>query len=461
MKETIKLLRWLAYGCGTVVLAIVAGIKNVTPAIELLVNLVLGGVEGALYKISGPVSIYFRGLRILFRVTFLLPLPFIVLGIFTGWLQVVGWAGVWCLVWSIFLAKYLIPLGLAIDALARGTKESPVSLKRYLSSARTVLMYETLALFILSVITVKNNLPVLPAFALGIAFLIFSGYQWESKTGVWLKPLLRTVVFAIVGLQLLSFKFPQISPMRLVIRVVNNGKIPEGVPTTPEALTDEHVWKGMERSFDWFYANLEKPKFWVGVVAVVLLGFLLVKLFQKATTPAGAVAVTATTSGKSQDIWKWLAVGAALLCIVLLAMKFMGGGPRYVVVERQVEAPRVSLATPVSAPIAKPANGNGQVAKSTTPEVEIECGLKNHTKKTVPYTTEWSRPITRPYRHLMMYSPDNLRPEILSNGSKIIRVNPDDGTFRFYQDTRYFQVRCPDGETPSSEKITMMVGPKA
>src|SRR3989338_7224204 len=454
MKETIKLLRWLAYGCGTVVLAIVAGIKNVTPAIELLVNLVLGGVEGALEKISGPVSIYFRGLRILFRVTFLLPLPFIVLGIFTGWLQVVGWGGVWCLVWSIFLLKYTIPLGLVIDALVDGTRESPVSLKRYISKSRTILMYETLALFILSVITVKNNLPVLPAFALGIAFLIFSGYQWESKTGVWLKPLLRTVVFAIVGLQLLSFKFPQISPMRLVIRVVNNGKIPEGVPTTPEALTDEHVWKGMEKSFDWFYANLERPKFWIGVVAVVLLGYLLVKLFQKATTPAGAVAVTTTASGKNSDVLKWLAGGAVLLCIVLLAMKYMGGGPRYVVVERQVEPPRVSLAAPVSTVVAKP-------AKATTPSVVVECGLKNPTKKTMPYTTAWSEQMPRPSRHLMRYSPGNLRPEILSNGSKIIRVNPNDGTFRFYPDTRYFQVRCPDGETPSSEKITMMVGPKA
>ena len=70
MKETIKLLRWLAYGCGTVVLAIVAGIKNVTPAIELLVNMVFGGVELVLEKISGPVSIYLRGLRILLREKF-------------------------------------------------------------------------------------------------------------------------------------------------------------------------------------------------------------------------------------------------------------------------------------------------------------------------------------------------------------------------------------------------------
>ena len=387
MKKTLKGLAW---GLGAAVVIIAVGIRNLVPAIKLVADMVIHGVDWAVKRVSDPAAHYFRGLRRLATLTFLPPLLVSVIALLLGWRTLVGWMGVWCFIWTMVLAHYAVPLALLIDLLA-GKKKSgePTGadaergwlarrLKTYISFARQVLIYEAAAFITLNFVPIQNYWRGVPMFLLIVGLLIFSSYEWGTATGKWMKPFVRFSGFAAVGLLLICFFLPKLNFFAFLYK---GGNIPtEGSPKGLEEVETKHVVGAIKTVSTWTMEH------WIGAVIAVavvfLIAYLVVKLLKQAKAPAGVAATATGGSGKGGSF-----VGMATMAATEAAA-------------RKLAALQQTAA----------------VATRPAPTEEIWHGLVNPQKYPITLSTTISERIPRPAGFSTRMEPSGLPYELWANG---------------------------------------------
>ena len=479
-------MKGLAYALGAGIIAIAVGIRDLASTIQLVATAVISGVEWAVRLGRKPALQYLKGLQILLRLTFIPPLIVGPVAFLFGWQPTMGWTGVWLVVWTVIVGHYGVLLGLLIDALgtigrtgtwtAGKTGFLAQRLKGYISFVRQVLIYETATFAVLNLVPFQNWWAAVPLFFLIVGLLIVTSYEWATGTGKWLKPIVRVASFTALGILLLGFIVPSILPkvnfFHMFWYLARGEKIPEkDVYSGTRDLQTTDVWSLVLGIGKWVGEH------WIGVavaVAVVLLlTYLLVKLFKKAATPAagtvagGSVHHATTTSSHGSGGKSWLgmaALGAVIiLCLGWLALQVMDfdhrRSARLEAGERDAQLNEEARAAMRARASRLVAEGNGrtatqtQVAPPVTSAPTEWCGLRNPTMHTFQFTTNWSRQIPRPAGMSVRTAPSSLDPEIRINGAKILRIGPR-GT-EFPPETRYIEFRA---WTSSPLPVEMTVG---
>ncbi len=186
--------------------------KNLLDTVRLLLVSLFAGTQQVLHPMSSRARQYLRGLLRLAQIAILVPLPFAVIGIVTGWLWLTACAGLWCTAFLAILFLWGAPLGILIDSLLPGKTDGvwlSISGARYVSATRGILLWEALTYWVLSIVPIRNNWSIVPLCALSVVCLILMAYQWQRNSS-WTKPLFwYSAVIAVIGCTI-AFIFPEI-----------------------------------------------------------------------------------------------------------------------------------------------------------------------------------------------------------------------------------------------------------
>lgn len=229
---------------------------------------------------------------------------------YVPWQWVVGWAGVFCLLMTLFLWLYSIPLGALIDMLLvkrRGPKEEKEGegkegprlgakrLEGHTKILQQVMIYEAAIFFTAYIIPFHTRKFLIPGFIMMVIFLIVTAFAWNTKTGEWLKPWVRSgcgialggFLFIIVTSAFLPnvewFKFGQMVAHGTTVLPSDAAPTLKDVTATNlfqmAKLTTEKSGGAAVSSATWVEANYQKPSFWVMAGLVLLLAAIVGKSF--------------------------------------------------------------------------------------------------------------------------------------------------------------------------------------
>src|SRR3989338_7554104 len=103
--------------------------------IKWLVGATLAVWAGKTLPVTTLAGQYLQGLVQLAKVSVLVPIPFAILGIATGWLWLTACAGLWCTAFLALLMLWGSPLGVIIDSLMRWNSGGGLSIsgERYVT----------------------------------------------------------------------------------------------------------------------------------------------------------------------------------------------------------------------------------------------------------------------------------------------------------------------------------------
>lgn len=452
------------------------GWANLNNTLQLINRAIASGITRAVSQVRGPIRLYLLGLIDIAFIAVILPLPTALFGIgargwfsspkwetFCEWLT--GWSGVWSMCFLVLLWVVGSPLGVLINSLAakghlweRFQEGTLITGEKWVSIMRTVLLYETFSLFFLGKVPLHHNWVQAAMFILTLFFLVFSGYEWHTHTGNWLKPLIRLGMMFIVIIQFLSFFFTSVNPLQFVF----HGKIatPDGevVVMSLKDVNNAVLEATASNAWKWLQSNYTSAGFIFSMVLlgtfITLLAYGITKL--KKTGKSGEAGEEGAGEKSERHGMPWpvtlliLAAAGYFATLMVTKASLFHTGREAQIVARE-EAQKVAEAIRRSLPAPRAERGpSGNAAPK--PADEMWRGLKKPVKHSVALSTNWSRRIPRPQGMSARVDPPGLQAEIL-----LTRQNGETNSWKrgtqLSYDVRYMQYRLTNSAAPVAATI--------
>ena len=262
-------------------------------------------------------------------------------------------------------------------------------------------------------------------FILGIFFLIHSGWEWHSETGGWIKPVLRSAVMGIVGIQFVMFIFPNLSPFRFVFRSLT--------VMSPRDVTNPVLEETVQNGWLWLRDNYTSAGFIFSIALITVVTTLVIIGISKLKKSGKAVMGEhhpKTTAGTDPHARKanWVGIGlgtAAMLFLFALTYTAIAGFHQghILKVEESLARQKLYQAQADAARLAKipaPRAATPQLVQTGTTSStatatsgnggEVWSGLRKPDKHNITLggTNGWSAEIPKPYGTSIRIVPSEL-----------------------------------------------------
>jgi len=439
------------------------GWASVNQTLQLIWTAIESGITVAVAPLKKPLRKYLLRLLDIAFIAVLVPLPTAIFGIIArGWLNyewwerfcewLTGWSGVWSMVFLTLLWFVATPLAVLVESLLTGEPAKVLEQvkkgeffvgKKWLSLARTVIMYETFGLFFLSKFPLHHSWVMAAMFILGVFFLIHSGYEWHSETGGWIKPVIRAVMMGIVGIQFVLFIFPGLSPLKFVFR--------DSSVSSPRDVTNPVLENTVLDGWHWLQANYASAGFIFSIALITVVTTLVaigISHLKKSSKPGTGDKHPASTAGtdprdKKSGNWLGVAIGVGVLLLIVIfgvtivtgchqnhILKVAEAKDKHLLADEQMATERAKRIPPPRT--ATTMLVQTRTTSSTAPASnggEVWHGLKNPTRHRVDFTNAlWSPRIPRSPR-----MEGRLEPNIRPIEVRVSKAGDPPGTGRLYR----------------------------
>lgn len=225
-------------------------LKTIKLLFEVLLETLRFGSEQAAKKVKekvGPyIRLYFRGLLFLLLITFLSPIPFLIIGIVGDWRWLIALTGMWWALWTFILLIVAVPIGILIESLTSGIKGSG---QRYVKRVSGIFLVGLYISLFASVVPIKANISMLPLLIVAAIILGILNVWFFSRKVI--APLVSVIFIALF----LSFYFP--TTFETLGEKISNIDISMGEPERL-SITCESIEKQEIK----FFRPDGKPKVW-------------------------------------------------------------------------------------------------------------------------------------------------------------------------------------------------------